>query len=361
MAHELDFQRGTAAFASFNKPAWHGLGVVQETPFLSVAEAIAAAKLDFTVAKLPNIHRIPTGQYGADGMPEMLDLQTGKSFFTFRTDTNFVLGDRLGATYQVIQNEEALSVCDALVQEGGLVIETAGSLFDGRTVFMCCRMPEALMVAGTDAVKQYVMIAAGHDGGTPILAYFTNTRVVCNNTLQMSLHGATQKHSIRHTRSAKSKLEEAVKLMGLATKNQMAAQAAFDKMAATKMVQADFWNYLGNVFFSGDEIKSLRAGERPTDVISTRKTNTLNEVLNFAKNGIGQAEANPGSVWHAYNAVTGFFSNKKHDDPNDRMQSLLWGSSANTMERALELASNPSSIVSLKSPELNAKLHFNSN
>jgi hypothetical protein len=143
MAHQLDFQKGSAGFVSYKTPAWHGLGKVIETE-MSVEQAIKFANLDFTVGKLPNIHRIQTGQYDAEGKAEVLDIQTGKSFFTYRTDTNLVLGDRLGATYQVIQNEEALSVCDTLVQQGGLVIETAGSLFDGRTVFMCCRLPEPM-------------------------------------------------------------------------------------------------------------------------------------------------------------------------------------------------------------------------
>jgi hypothetical protein len=212
-------------------------------------------------------------------------------------------------------------------------------------------------------VNQYVMIAAGHDGGTPILAYFTSVRVVCNNTLQMSLNGAVQKHSIRHTRSAKSRLDEALKIMGLVAKNQAVAGEVFDQMAQTKLAQNDFWNYLGNVFFSGEEVKALREGGRPTDIISTRKTNVMNEVLAFAQNGVGQAEANPGSAWWAYNAVTGYFSNKKADDPNDRMQSLLWGSASVTMERALQLASKPESIVALKNKSLagNMDYQFNQN
>lgn len=352
MAHQLDFQRGTAAFASFKKPAWHGLGVVSDTPFASVNAAIIAANLDWQVAKLPNTQRIPTGNFDANGNPEFLDLQTGTSFFTYRTDTNFVLGDKLGKVYEVLQNEEALSVCDALVQEGGLVIETAGSLFDGRTVFMCCRVPEPLMVAGVDPVKQYVMICAGHDGNTPIMCFFTDTRVVCNNTLQIAMRGAKQRHSIRHTSSAKGKLEEAIKIMGLLTQNQLLAKSSFDKMVEKKLTNADFWNYLGNVFFTGEEIDKLRSGDRPKDVISTRKENVLNAVIEFASNGIGQQEANPGSMWWAYNAVTGYFSNKKADDPNDRMENLLWGTAAKTMERALVLAESPGDIKPLKSAEM---------
>ena len=64
--------------------------------------------------------------------PFLIEEVSIHSFFTYRTDTNFVLGNRVGKGYTVVQNEEALSVADALVAEGGLIIETAGSLDEGR-------------------------------------------------------------------------------------------------------------------------------------------------------------------------------------------------------------------------------------
>lgn len=336
MAHQIDHQKGFAAFASLKQEAWHGLGKVIETE-MSVAEAIKFAGLDFIVDKRPNIHRLPGTEPGT-----YTDQISDSSFFTYRTDTNFVLGNRLGSVYQVVQNEEALGVCDELVKEGGLIIESAGSLFDGRTVFMCCSKPDYLKVGGTDNVKQYLVIAAGHDGGTPVLAYYTDVRVVCNNTLQLSLAGATQKHSIRHTVSAKGKLETALKLMGLFSKNSAVAEAKFNEMAQTQMKQEEFWGYLSNVFFSDKEIDALGRGEK--DVISTRKKNIMNDVIQFSQTGIGQKEAGELSRWWAYNAVTGYYSNKPYDDPNDRMQGLLFGGASQTMEKALMLAADPTKM-----------------
>lgn len=337
MAHLLDFQTGSAAFVSLKSEAWHGLGKVVETE-MTVAEALKFAHLDFQVEKAPNIHRLPDGR----------EIISDKSFFTYRTDTNFVLGDRLGDSYQVVQNEEALGVVDALVSEG-LIVETAGAIRDGRTVFMCCRLPENLIIGSNDQVKQYLIIATGHDGNTPILAYFSNVRVVCNNTLQLSFRDATKKHSIRHTRSAADKLNEALKLMGLAAKNQAAASAQYNHLAEMTMGGTKFWDYVGNVFFTDAEIKSLQAGKTPKEVISTRKTNIVNDVIAFAQRGIGQAEAVPGSNWWAYNAVTGYYTHsKKFESADTRMESLLWGSAADTMERALVLASQPEKIQPLR-------------
>lgn len=106
---------------SLKKSPWHGLGVVIDTE-MSVAEALTFGKLDFIVEKLPNRHALPNGEV----------VISNTSFFTYRQDTNFVLGDRLGRDYHVVQNQEALGVVDALVSEGAMVIETAGSLRNGK-------------------------------------------------------------------------------------------------------------------------------------------------------------------------------------------------------------------------------------
>lgn len=355
MAHLLDHQRGTAAFVTLKAEAWHGLGVTVQDE-MSVSDALRLGNLDFQVAKLPNRHHLPDYQdrFGEWVRGEIMTSDT--SFFTYRTDTNHILGDRLGKTYEVVQNEEALGVVDALVQEGGMVVETAGSLRNGATVFMCCRLPEDIMVGGADRVKQYLVIATGHDGNTPILAYFTNVRVVCNNTLQMSFRDATKKHSIRHTRNAGDKLNEALRLMGLAVKNQVVVAEQYTRMAEAKLSQDQFWNYVGNVFMSPAEIKALQDGKKAAEVISTRKQNTINQVLQFAATGIGQREAGQGSAWAAYNSVTGHFThNARHDNAEARMEGLLFGSAADTMERALVLASQPEKIQPLRavSPAFN--------
>jgi hypothetical protein len=182
---------------------------------------------------------------------------------------------------------------------------------------------------------------------------------VCWNTLQLSLKGATQKHSIRHTVSAKNKLDEALKIMRIASKNSEVATAEFTRMAETKLAQTQFWDYIGNIFFSPAEIKELQDGKQAGDVISTRKTNTINKVIAFAKNGVGQKQAGEGSAWWAYNAVTGYFSNDaEYATPEARMEGLLFGSAATHMQKALTLAHDPSLIQSTRANVLSS-MNFN--
>jgi hypothetical protein len=58
------------------------------------AEAIQEAGLDFEVLKRPNIHPLPSGN----------NIISDNSYFTFRTDTEAVLGDKIGRDYEVVQN-----------------------------------------------------------------------------------------------------------------------------------------------------------------------------------------------------------------------------------------------------------------
>ena len=336
MAHEIDFQKGKAAFVSLREKPWHGLGEIVEDE-MTIEQVLPLAGLDFTVHKAPNIHRM------ADGT----EIVSDNSFFTYRDDTKYVLGDKLGSQYTVLQNIEALEILNGLIETGNVIVETAGALRDGRRVFVTCRVKEPMHV-NSDEVNQYIVLVNGHDGKQAIQAYFTNIRVVCQNTLTASLRNAKQKHSIKHTINAKGYLAEAMKVMQLAMTNRQEAEAAYNEMARIKMNQQKFWNYVGNVFFSPAEIKALQSGKDKDAVISTRKQNIVNEVLEYAETGVGQAEAKAGTAWWAYNAVTGYFANaKSYKDRENRMENLMWGSASKKLDRALQLAIKPEKVQPL--------------
>lgn len=105
MAHNLDFSKGFASFASRKQTAWHGLGSVVDA--MNTKQALQLGGLDFDVIKAPNIHRIGTKE-----------IVSTNSFFTYRNDTEAVLGDKLGKDYTVLQNREAMDLIDTLVESG---------------------------------------------------------------------------------------------------------------------------------------------------------------------------------------------------------------------------------------------------
>lgn len=337
MAHLIDNSKGFNAFVSFAAPAWHGLGTVLNNP-LSTIDALNQGGLNYNVLKLPNIHFLPNGE----------ELISEDSFFTVRTDVNKVLGSRLGKDYAVMQNIEALDVVDEILQSGAATIETAGAIDEGKKVFICLKVTKDIIVGSNDTVKQYVLIANSHDGSLAITAMPTNVRVVCNNTLSAALRNSQDKIKIRHTVNAAYRLQEAAKVLKLISNNTAANEDNYNVMANTVISKEQMFNYFGNVFCTNEEIKELQKGNK--NIISSRKANILNEVLQFANRGQGQSIAMKGNdytMWSAYNAVTGYVTRKKYSSASDRANSMLFGSAADTIEVAGTLALSPAKIQSL--------------
>lgn len=337
MAHKLDFSKGTAAFVSYQKAAWHGLGEIM-TDAISVQDALQRGGLDYQVVKEPNIHYL-----------DNKFITSEDSFFTYRTDVNKVLGSRLGKDYTVYQNNDALSIVDNLLETGKCTIETAGAIDEGKKVFICLKLHSKIIVGGTDEVSEYVLLANSHDGSLAITAMPTNVRVVCNNTLSAALAGSKNAHKIRHTINAPDRVKEAFTIMGLLENNARASEAAYNAMKCNVINKNEFFDYIGNIFMTEAEITDLRKGNK--DALSTRKKNILESVLNFAETGIGQREAlsNGGlNMWYAYNAVTGYLTSKKYSNADDRFNSLILGDGAAKVKEAGELALAPHRIKPIK-------------
>lgn len=317
-------------------PAWHGLGTVITNQEMTTAEVLKYSGLDFQVEKSPNIHRI--GEQ---------DIVSEESFFTYRTDKNIIMGSSVGSKYTIVQNIDALDLMDELAKKGVIQWESASALNDGKTTFICAKVSNIELV-GKDNIVQYVVFSNSHDGSSAIRAYFTNVRVVCNNTLQSSLKNAKSLHKIRHTTNAKFKIEEAFKVMGLAKANLEESSEMYAKMQKTKLEKANFWNFLGNVFLDEKEIQLIRKGEAHQSVISSQKKKVLDGVLEYAYNGVGQEMAGVGTSWWAYNAITGYVSNEKnYKSQESRFDNMLFGEDNKLMSRSLELALYPNEIIPL--------------
>jgi phage/plasmid-like protein (TIGR03299 family) len=134
-----------------------------------------------------------------------------------RSDTREVLGI-VGEKYQVAQNRDVFAFADELIgtNKAKCTYETAGSLFNGRRVFMLVNMPKGRIVG--DEYCSYLCLSNAHDGTSSLQIFLTGIRVVCNNTLQAALHTAKRKISIRYLSGMEIRKEEALKAMGVASK-----------------------------------------------------------------------------------------------------------------------------------------------
>ncbi len=177
-------------FYTREKP-WHGLGTrVEEAP--SSADALRLAGLDWQVVQQP----IYT---------EGKELISGYKA-NVRDSDKKVLGV-VSERYRIIQNEEAFSFTDALLGQG-VRYETAGSLQEGRKVWLLARLPREYIMSG-EHISPYLVFSNTHDGSSAVKVALTPVRVVCNNTLNLALDTAKRSWSMIHTGNIRDKIKEA--------------------------------------------------------------------------------------------------------------------------------------------------------
>ncbi len=181
MAHLIDTSTGRAAIAYVGQAPWHKLGARLEAG-ASLEEWRAAAGLGFCVEKAPVLFQ-RTGANTSALVETMKDRNV-----LYRSDTGAALSV-VSNDYRLVQPAEVLDFFGKLAALGGFTIETAGALAGGRKIWALAKVNDGAPVIGHDVVRPYVLLATSFDGTLATTAKFTAIRVVCNNTLTMSVGG----------------------------------------------------------------------------------------------------------------------------------------------------------------------------
>ncbi|QES88942.1 DUF932 domain-containing protein [Rhizosphaericola mali] len=343
MAHNLNFneQTGKYSFFSVKQKAWHGLGqIVSDYP--TSAEAMQYAGLDFEVIKSPLFTSGRTMSIGDCGeLEEANDILVHNAFATLRTDSNQPLGV-VGNDYNIIQNREAFAFFDAIVGGGnGILYETAGALGNGERIFITAKLPDYIKVGNNDYIEQYLFLTTSHDGSGSITAAFTPVRICCNNTLNAALKNMSNVVRFRHTNGAAGKLVEAHRVMGIATANSKAMEETFNHFAKIHITDKEVRRLIEMAMAPNKETLQLLQGHQYGD-LSTVFKNQCEEVFSYAMTSdTQQFETTKGTVFGAYNAITGYFQNlRSYKDEEAKLKSLVYGGTAATKaQKALDLCS----------------------
>lgn len=205
---------------------WHGLGTkVAEAP--SSEDAIRLAGLDWNVVQ----EDIYTDQHERiDGFK-----------CNVRDSDRKVLGV-VSERYRIVQNREAFSFTDSLLQEG-VRYETAGSLMGGRKVWLLARMPHDYIISG-DRFIPFLVFANTHDGSGSVRVALTPIRVVCNNTLNLALNTAQRSWSMIHTGNIDQKIAEAQDTLFHAEHYMDALGRSFEELQRIKLSDQKVMEYI---------------------------------------------------------------------------------------------------------------------
>ena len=243
MAHELEIIDGQAQmFSAGGVVPWHGLGTIIEDDAVRASEALTLAGLDWTVEKVPVAQEIGVDEETGDTLYDTVD-----GFYSVQRSSDLRSVGIVGERYVPLDNVDAFQFGDDLLdQHEGAHWITAGSLKDGKVVWMLAELPETINISGMEdeAIKQNILISNSHDGSTAVSASITPVRVVCNNTLTLALKGTPRTFKIRHTKNISGRINEAKRVLGIAEAYAERLQAVGTTLINSKFSDAEFEAFL---------------------------------------------------------------------------------------------------------------------
>lgn len=281
---------------SVREVPWHGLGTIVENAPTS-KEALEIAGLDWDVIQYP----ISTLGKEIPGMCANV-----------RTSDNSVLGV-VSNKYKIVQNKQAFDFTDSLIESGEITYETAGSLKNGKTIWLLANLPDTTLVG--DEVKTYICFTNSHDGKGAIRAMMTPVRVVCNNTLNCAISTAQRMWSMKHMGDMESKLQEARVALGLADKYMKNLDIVANELAVKKMSDSEIETAILTLFPMKDGMTDRQKNTIDLSRASFKTCLNMDDLANF-KN----------TAWGFVNAASDFVSHVAPLRNTESYQSNNWGS-----------------------------------
>lgn len=290
---------------------WHGLGT-RVPADLHPKQMLEKAGLDWTVRKVPAYADV-AGQRVAVGRSALV------------RDSDDSILDVVSDDWNVLQNHEAFEFFHDFVANGDMEMHTAGSLRDGQLVWALAKVNDGFELFKGDQVDSYLLFSNPHRYGWSIDVRFTPIRVVCNNTLTLSLNTASKNFvKVSHRRQFDGDMVKetlGVAKEKLTTYREMAQFLGGKRYTGPKLVE-----YFKTVF-------PVTGGPNKKKELSISASKALDVV--HTQPGAQFAE---GSWWSAFNTVTYMVDHKLGRNQDNRLTSAWFGQGKKVKADALELA-----------------------
>jgi len=205
-------------------------------------------------------------------------------------------------------------------------MHTAGSLREGKNVWALAKVKDSFEILGGDRVDSYLLFSNPHEYGKCIDIRFTPIRVVCNNTLTLSL-GTSSDLFVRlnHRRSFDGELVK--RTLGVASTKMNTYKEVAEHLSTKNFTGESLTEYLQSVF------PAMSTKAKDTKILS-RPAQQAFQVLETQPG----AEYGAGTFWQAFNAVTYTVDHLLGHSPDTRLQSAWYGSNRQRKVMALEKA-----------------------
>lgn len=315
MAHELEIINGEAQMAYAGDVPWHGLGVKVSND-LTPEQMLKAAGLDWTVD--------PVELFAEVGDKR---LATGHRALVRSSDQRVL--DVITDDWNPVQNQAAFEFFNDFVAHGDMSMETAGSLKDGKIVWALAKVKESFdLFGGKDRVDAYLHFTNPHSYGQSIDVRFTPIRVVCNNTLTLSLN-TKSKNMVKVSHRREFDADMVKEALGVAKHKLDKYKEMAQLLSKKRYNDENVVDYFKRIF------PVLTRKQDSEKVLSKSAERALDIIKYDSQPG---AEFGKGTWWEAFNAVTYMTDHEIGRSVDSRLTSAWYGANKNLKTKALETA-----------------------
>ena len=315
MAHQVE----TMAYAG--QVPWHGLGVPVSND-LTPVQMMEKAGLNWKVQEVETFIEFNNKK-----------VHTGHKALVRETDGRILT--TVGENWNPVQNETAFEFFSDFVMSGDMEMNTAGSLREGQMVWALAKVKDSFELFGGDKVDSYLLFSNPHQYGKAIDVRFTPIRVVCNNTLSLSL-GMKSEQSVKVGHRVEFDAIEVKKALGVATEKLANYKEAAQFLGNKRFTQDSYVEYLNTVF------------PRTADKRTQGKSLSVETLSRNAKAAYDVLESQPGaeyaegSWWQAFNSITYITDHVQGRNEDNRLYSSWFGGNqlrkTNALKTAIEFA-----------------------
>ena len=287
MAHEITASDGLVLAG---KRAWHGLGrVVENAP--TPREALQMAGLAWDVEQWP---LVAVGEAGAR-------LSVESHVQNVRSDNKEPLAV-VTSRYTPVQNAKLAEIATALAEGGDVVrCESAGSIRGGRKAWFLLR-GASFSVRKSDEMCPYILLANAHDGTQALRAICTTVRVVCSNSLHMSLGGnKAAGYTFRHTSGISVKAEEIKSALGLYEKAAKVTREKIEALSAKEIARADVQAFFVEAY--SRDFGAIPANPK-TEAEKSSRERAVEAFNAYSRRWDKEASIAGNTAWNAFNAYS---------------------------------------------------------
>ena len=325
MAHEVQ------TMAYIGDEPWHGLGN-KLSPNQPIEVWAKQAGMDWT------IESSEVSYYANHAAGGKLIMPFSDNKVLYRSDTLEPLSV-VSQRYQEVQPSEILEFYRDLTEQADFELETAGVLKGGRKFWALAKTGQSTALKGKDVSNGYILLATACDGTLATTAQFTSIRVVCNNTLAISLADKSG-GVVKVPHSTVFDAEKVKNQLGISVNHWNEHMYQMKQLTERRVTQAEATNYLNRLFNDvGDTLIMFPTNKKTQKAVPNAKA--MNQIMTMF-NGQGRGADLDSARDTAYGllcAVTEFVDHERRAMSTDhRLDSAWFGTGANLKQKGLEEA-----------------------